>query len=109
MMPARSSSLCETTSASAGSSRSVGMKYCDQRIGKHFRPAGRSAQPQDLECGGLTPLSLCQKPARKQGQVALPHVRASDTQHKIQSAAKVGALQIFAVCRVAIPDVPSIE
>src|SRR5215471_2062280 len=31
-MPARSSNLCDTTSASAGSSRSVGMKYCDQRI-----------------------------------------------------------------------------
>src|ERR1700687_4788889 len=31
-MPARSKSLCETTSASAGSSRRVGTKYCDQRI-----------------------------------------------------------------------------
>src|SRR5262249_24227755 len=32
MRPARSSSLWLTTSASAGSSRKVGMKYCDQRI-----------------------------------------------------------------------------
>src|SRR6266851_5258289 len=31
-IPARSKSLCETTSASAGSSRRVGTKYWDQRI-----------------------------------------------------------------------------
>src|SRR4030095_13372942 len=36
MTPARKSSLCETTSASAGSSRRVGIKYRDQRIGLAF-------------------------------------------------------------------------
>src|SRR5439155_9219940 len=40
-IPARKSSLCETTSASAGSSRSVGTKYCDQRMVKHSRLAVR--------------------------------------------------------------------
>src|ERR1700674_4662121 len=50
-MPARSKSLCETTSASAGSSRRVGTKYCDQRIvfcrlnsWKSVKPHSRLAQ-----------------------------------------------------------------
>src|SRR5689334_6799842 len=36
MTPARSRSLCEMTSASAGSSRRVGMKNLDQRIDRAF-------------------------------------------------------------------------
>src|ERR1041384_6054772 len=37
--PARNRSLCEMTSASAGSSRRVGMKYRDQRIDLAFSPS----------------------------------------------------------------------
>src|ERR1044072_152414 len=36
MRPARSRSLCEMTSASAGSSRRVGIKNLDQRIDRAF-------------------------------------------------------------------------
>src|SRR6185436_9126831 len=39
MTPARKSSLCEITSASAGSSRRVGMKYRDHRIIPPFSPS----------------------------------------------------------------------
>src|SRR5438876_2247409 len=46
--PARNSSLCETTSASAGSSRRVGIKYCDQRIEKHFRLEVERTQPTSV-------------------------------------------------------------
>src|SRR6185503_5512204 len=56
-MPARNRSLCETTSASAGSSRSVGIKYCDQRIGEHFRLAKDLTQTTGVQT--VTPVRFC--------------------------------------------------
>src|SRR5262245_42461542 len=50
--PARTSSLWLTTSASAGSSRKVGTKYCDQRIisGFRFQVSGARCQMSDVRC-----------------------------------------------------------
>src|ERR1041385_2270193 len=87
-MPARSKSLCETTSASAGSSRSVGMKYCDQRIEKHSRLANESKQlsnaasPPDVRKGSAFPecllLSLRLRLQSSRGGASRIHLKGCD-------------------------------
>ena len=61
------------------------MKYCDQRIEMHSRLGLRLAQPQDLECGSLTPLSL------------RPNVLVLD---EIQKRRQAGAVQNVRLCRL---------
>src|SRR6266446_5035385 len=107
MMPARNSSLCETTSASAGSSRSVGMKYCDQRIEEAFSLSGAIRATRGFVVRRLDAAfvwSYAFRAASFVCQIFLGERRAPNKNLKRRQAC---ALQILRLCLVAFGDVTS--
>src|SRR5437764_10039985 len=108
MMPARNSSLCETTSASAGSSRSVGIKYCDQRIDEAFSLSSGASATRGFGVRRLDAAFVCvRSPCVSKGKLPSLPVGASDTQPKIQSAVKPAHSKFVELCCLTFADVTS--